>query len=184
MPPDRGHEPIVSSRKPLLIRLDLNNPKHRGSGFTDYTPVISTHTNDRRALILVDKINTLTIVLLGLAASGSKQCQTTRWQTMQRRSAIRKKSTIFLASALLAVGTIAGAGAGPVEAAASLCSRGNGPTWTSSVCGRLDNGTRQRAAQYCSNRGWMYGLAKSTPWATSATHDCYATISNRQQIIW
>lgn len=102
-----------------------------------------------------------------------------------KRNAIRTKGAIFFASAVLAVGTIAGAGAGPVEAAASGCSVGVGPTWTSSTCTRLDGGTRQRAAQYCSTTGgFQYGLTKTTPNATSATNDCYGSISSRQQIIW
>ncbi len=105
-----------------------------------------------------------------------------------RRKSIRSKAATLAASALVAAGAVvgAGAGAGVVEAAASGCSVGHGPTWTSSVCTRLDNGTKQRAAQWCASTGvgWQYGLTKTQPHHTSATPDCYGAISGRQQIIW
>lgn len=101
-----------------------------------------------------------------------------------QRNAISTKDAIAVTSALLSIGIFAGAGT--VEAYASGCSLGIGPTWTSSVCTTLNGGTKQRAVQWCATTGvgWQYGLTKSVSSATSATADCYGAISGRQQQIW
>ncbi len=102
-----------------------------------------------------------------------------------KRTTVRRRGVVAVTSALLSVVTFTGAGT--AEAWAAGCTFGSGPTWTSSVCTTLNNGTHQRAAHYCSSPqilGYMYGLPKTTPNATSATPNCYGNITQRQVQIW